>query len=38
MLYDRSTNDGVEVTLGTTEGDPSVDLVGYEKQDPLTCL
>ena len=37
VLDDRSTIDGSEVAVGTTKGEPSVDLVGSEKLNPPIC-
>lgn len=37
VVDDRSIIDGAKVAVGTIEGDPSIDLVGYEKPDPPTC-
>lgn len=34
---ERSTTDGAEMDVGTTEGDPSTAVAGYRKSDPPTC-
>lgn len=36
-IGDRSTTNGAEDVVGTTEGDLYVDLVGFEKSNPPTC-
>ena len=34
---ERSTTDGVDIYVGTTEGDPSTNIAGYGKSDLPTC-
>ncbi|TMX03793.1 hypothetical protein EJD97_014137, partial [Solanum chilense] len=37
VVDDRSTTDGAEGAVGTSKGEPSVDLMGFRKPDPPTC-
>ncbi len=34
---ERSSTDGADITVGTTEGGPSINVTGFGKLDPLTC-
>ena len=34
---ERSTIDGEDIDVGTTEGDPRTDVTGSVKLDPPTC-
>lgn len=37
LTVEMSTTDCVEIFVGTTEADPSTDVVGSTKPDPSTC-
>lgn len=37
VTSERSTTDGVDIYVGTTEGDPSTNIAGYGKSDLPTC-